>query len=195
MRSGCHCHYVRIKLLHFETWSILHRPGMLENSVTNWMEKEKKRLWSTRGHIHLWSNNARVWVQLAAWMGQQASCWERSLQEKEAAGHHEVILTWAQFYAAAIYLEPREENSCVCARLFVRMCACQRMLVCVPCVHACVCADRARRWRVMANFRSSYKILTEVFVKYSFVCVKPEGRVGERSRQIAFTPVNMTLEA
>lgn len=55
-------------------------------------------------------------------------------------------------------------------------------------MHACVHLD-------MADFESSYKILTEVFVKYSFASVKQEGHVGERNRQIAFTPVNVTLEA
>lgn len=34
------------------------------------------------------------------------------------------------------------------------------------------------------EFRSSYKILTEVFVKYSFVRVKPEGHVGEQTDSI-----------
>lgn len=72
---------------------------------------------------------------------------------------------------------------CLCKSFFVRMCTCQCMRVC-----ACVFLDKA-------NFESSYKILTEMFVKYSFESVKPEGHVGERNRQIAFTPVHVTLEA
>lgn len=76
------------------------------------------------------------------------------------------------------------------------LCGCVHANACLcVCVHTCVHLDRARRWRVVANFESSYKILTEVFVKYSFVSVKPEGHVGEKNRQIAFTPVNVTLEA
>lgn len=131
-----------------------------------------------------------VWVQLAAGMGQQASCWERSLQEKEPVGHHEVILTWARFYAAAIYLEPREEKPCVCVRLFLYGCVHANACLCAC---ACVCVDRARRWRVMANFEAATRFWQRCLSNIHLCVWSQKAMWG--SRQIAFTPVNMTLEA
>lgn len=65
-------------------------------------------------------------------------------------------------------------------------------------VHAgagsCVCVC-ARVWRhgeaMQRNGRQSW---TAAFCQISS-CARPEGRVGERSRAIAFTSVNMTLGA
>lgn len=56
----------------------------------------------------------------------------------------------------------------------------------------CVCARVCRHGETMQ--RNGCESLTAAFCQI-FLCARPEGRVGERSRPIAFTSVNMPLGA
>ena len=63
---------------------------------------------------------------------------------------------------------------------------------CVPvCVCVCVCVDRKQRL-ISKQLEDFDRGVCQIFI---CVCAKPEGHVGESGRQIAPTPVTMTLKA
>ena len=135
----CWCHYIRIRLLDFETGD------QCRSDVEYWNKKIKRSYLEPmggEGNLRAGTSQgvlgSRCWwawcggVGLAAGMGL-SRCWERSLQEMEPVGQHKVILTRARRY-----LSKAEGGMCLCVFFCTDMGPASARL------HVCLSAERER---------------------------------------------------